>query len=175
MKKLVRYTFVLILGAVLSTATVFAQQQQMPPQPEPLSPEEVTDEQLEMVVNVSEAVQGLQKEADMQMREVIAEEEMEYSRFQQIMMAQQNPQMAGQVNVTEDEKKTLQKVQPKLQEITMKVQQGYMTAIQDEGLSPQKFQQIAQAIQAHPEVAKRFEEIKSESAQESGSNDGSDG
>lgn len=174
MKKLVRYTFVLILGAVLSTATVFAQQQ-MPPQPEPLSPEEVTDKQLEMVVNVSEAVQGLQKEADMQMREVIAGQDMEYSRFQQIMMAQQNPQMAGQVNVTEDEKKTLQAVQPKLQEISMKVQQGYMTAIRDEGLSPQKFQQIAQAIQSHPEVAKRFEEIKNESAEETESNDGNDG
>lgn len=173
MKKLVRYSFVLILGAVLSTATVFAQQQ-MPPQPEPLSPEEVTDEQLEMIVNVSEAVQGLQKEADMKMREVIAGQEMEYSRFQQIMMAQQNPQMAGQVNVTEEEKKTLQEVQPKLQEISMKVQQGYMTAIQDEGLSPQKFQQIAQAIQSHPEVAKRFEEIKSKSvgAEEDTQNDG---
>lgn len=174
MKKLVRYSFVLILGALFSTATVFAQQQQMPPQPEPLSPEEVTDEQLEMVVNVSEAVQGLQKEADMQMREVIANQDMEYSRFQQIMMAQRNPQMAGNVNMTDEEKKTLQKVQPEIQKISMKVQQGYVTAIEDEGLSPQKFQQIAQAIQAHPEVAKRFEEIKGESAEETDS-DGSEG
>ena len=170
MKKLVRYSFVLILGAILGTAAVFAQQQ-MPPQPEPLSPDEITDEQLEMIVNVSEAVQDLQKEADMEMREVIAGEEMEYSRFQQIMMAQQNPQMAGQLNVTEQEKQILQQVQPKLQEITMKVQQGYMTAIQDEGLSPQKFQQIARAIQAHPEVAERFEKLKNESDSESGSDD----
>ena len=164
MKKLVRYSLVFMVGAIFSTATVTAQQQQMPPQPKPLSPEEVTDEQLEMIVNISEAVQSLQKEADTQMREVIAKQEMEYSRFQQIMMAQQNPQMAQKVNMTDEEKKTIQKVQPELQKISMKVRQGYVTAIQDEGLSPQKFQQIAQAIQAHPEVAKRFEEIKNESA-----------
>ncbi len=157
-----RSTLVIMMGVILSTGTIFAQQQQMPPQPQPLSPDEVTDAQLEMVLNVSQSVQGMQQEADTKMREVIAEQDMEYSRFQQIMMAQQNPQMAGQLNLTEEEKTTIQEVQPELQKITQEIQQGYMTAIQDEGLTPQKFQQIAQAIQAHPEVAERFEAIKSE-------------
>jgi hypothetical protein len=175
MKKLLRHSLILFLGALFSTATVFAQQQQMPPQPEPLSPEEVTDDQLEMVLNVSEEVQGIQKEADTKMRKVIAEQDMEYSRFQQIMMAQQNPQMAGQLNLTDEEKQTIQEVQPELQEISMTVQQEYVAAIQNEGLTPQKFQQIAQAIQAHPEVAERFEAIKSEQAESMMESDGSDG
>ena len=169
-----RSTLVILMGVIFSTSAIFAQQQQMPPQPKPLSPDEVTDAQLEMVLSVSESVQGVQKEADAKMREVIAEEDMEYSRFQQIMMAQQNPQMAGQLNLTEEEKQTIQSIQPKLQEITMGIQQAYMSAIQEEGLTPQKFQQIAMSIQTHPEVAERFEAMKTDDS-EAEMDSGSDG
>lgn len=166
-----RSTLVILMGVIFSTSAIFAQQQQMPPQPEPLSPDEVTDAQLEMIVSISKSIEDVQQEADAEMREVIAEEDMEYSRFQQIMMAQQNPQMAGQLNLTEEEKQTIQAVQPKLQEITMGIQQAYMSAIQEEGLTPQKFQQIAQAIQTHPEVAERFEALRTEGSAEMDSED----
>lgn len=159
MKNLVRYTFVLMVGAIFGTTAVFAQQQQMPPQPEPLSPEEVTDEQLVMISNVTQAGQGIQEEADKKMKEVIEEVGMEYTRFQEIVMAQQNPQMAGQIEITDEEQETLQQVQPDLMQINQQAQQQYIAKIEEEGLSIQEFQQIAQAIQAHPEVAERFEEI----------------
>lgn len=168
MKKFTRYTFVLFLGAIFSTATVFAQQQQMPPQPEPLSPEEVTDEQLEMVASVSEAAQGIQQEADQKMRGIVEDEGMEYTRFQQIMMAQQNPQMAGQLDLTEDEQQTLQKLQPELQEVNNQAREQYMSAIEEEGLTPQKFQQIALSIQTHDEVAQRFQEIQNDTTETDG-------
>lgn len=159
MKILMRSTFLALLGILLSTATVFAQQQQMPPQPQPLSPEEVTDEHLEKISNVSQAMQGIQEEADSDMRKVVEEVDMEYQRFQQIMMAQQNPQLANQLQLSSEEQETLQEIQPELMKINQKAQQQYMTKIEDEGLSIQEFQQIAQAIQTHPEVAERFKKI----------------
>lgn len=163
MKNLMRYTFIVFLGAIFSTATVFAQQQQqqMPPQPEPLSPEEVTDEHLEKVSNVTQAGQGIQEEAEEKMKSVVEEVGMEYERFQQIMMAQQNPQLADQIEVSGEEEQSLQQIQPELMQINQEAQQKYMTKIEEEGLSIQEFQQIAQAIQTHPEVAERFEEINS--------------
>lgn len=161
MKNLMRYTFMVFLGVIFSTATVFAQQQQMPPQPEPLSPEKVTDEHLEKVSNVTKAGQGIQKEAEEKMRNVVEEVGMQYERFQQIMMAQQNPQLADQIEVSGEEEQALQQIQPDLMQINQEAQQKYMTNIEEEGLSIQEFQQIAQAIQTHPEVAKRFEEINS--------------
>lgn len=161
MKNLMRYAFMVFLGVIFSTATVFAQQQQMPPQPEPLSPEEVTDEHLEKVSNVTQAGQGIQKEAEEKMKSVVEEVGMEYERFQQIMMAQQNPQLAGQIEVSGEEEQALQQIQPDLMQINQEARQKYMTNIEEEGLSIQEFQQIAQAIQTHPEVAKRFEEINS--------------
>lgn len=161
MKKLFKLSLILLVGTFFSTAAL-AQQQQMPPQPEPLSPEEVTDEHLEKVSSVTKAGQGIQEEADSKMKEAVEEVGMEYERFQQIMMAQQNPQMAGELDLSEEEQQTLQEVQPQLMEINQEAQQKYIAMIQDEGLSIQEFQQIAQAIQAHPEVAERFEEINGE-------------
>ncbi|MEX0723414.1 MAG: DUF4168 domain-containing protein [Gracilimonas sp.] len=163
MKNLMRYTFVIFLGVIFSTATAFAQQQQqqMPPQPEPLSPEEVTDEHLQKVSNVTKEGQGIQEEADKKMKDVVEEVGMEYERFQQIMMAQQNPQLADQMEITSEEQQALQEVQPELMQINQEAQEKYVTKIEEEGISVQEFQQIAQAIQAHPEVAERFEEINS--------------
>ncbi|MFD2532884.1 DUF4168 domain-containing protein [Gracilimonas halophila] len=161
MKKLMRYTFLVLLGVIFGTTAIYAQQQQMPPQPEPLSPEEVTDEHLEKISNVTQAGQGIQEEADNKMREVIEDVGMEFQRFQQIMMAQQNPQLANQLQLSSEEQETLQEIQPELMKINQEAQQQYMAKIEEEGLSIQEFQQIAQAIQAHPEVAERFEEINS--------------
>lgn len=160
MKKLMRYTFLVLLGVIFGSTAIYAQQQ-MPPQPEPLSPEEVTDEHLEKISNVTQAGQGIQEEADSKMREVIEDVGMEFQRFQQIMMAQQNPQLANQLQLSSEEQETLQEIQPELMKINQEAQQQYMTKIEEEGLSIQEFQQIAQAIQAHPEVAERFEEINS--------------
>lgn len=159
MKNLLRFTSLLILGMAVSTTLVFAQQQQMPQQPEPLSPEEVTDEQLTLVSKVTQSAQQIQQDADEKMKGVVDEVGMEYSRFQQIMMAQQNPQMAGQIDVTDEEQATLQQIQPDLMQVQQEAQQKYIAKIEEQGLTVQEFQQIAQAIQAHPEVAERFEKI----------------
>lgn len=162
MKNLFKYTLILLLGTLFSTATVVAQQQQMPPQPEPLSPEEVTDEDLEMLSNITKEGQGIQEEADAKMKVVVEDGGMEFERFQEIMMAQQNPQLAGQIEITEDEQSTIQEIQPDLMKINQEAQQQYIQVIEEEGLGLQRFQRLARAIQTHPEVAERFEDINGE-------------
>lgn len=162
MKNFLKYGITLIFGALFISASALAQQQMTPPQPEPLSPEEVTDEQLVMLSEITKAGQGIQEEAQKKMQAAIEETSMEYSRFEEIMMSQQNPQMAGQLNLSEEEQQTIQQVQPQLMQINQQAQQQYMQAIQEAGMDLQTFQQVAQAIQAHPEVQQRFEAINSE-------------
>ncbi|MFP8487609.1 DUF4168 domain-containing protein [Gracilimonas sp. Q87] len=159
MKTFLKYSTTLILGAIFVSATAFAQQQMTPPQPEPLGPDEVTDEQLVMLSEITKAGEGIQQEAQQKMQATIEETSMEYSRFEEIMMSQQNPQMAGQLDLSEEEQQTIQQVQPQLMQINQEAQQQYMQAIQEAGMDLQTFQQVAQAIQAHPEVAERFEAI----------------
>ena len=104
------------------------------------------------------------------MKSVVDEVGMEFSRFQEIMMAQQNPQIAGQMELTSEEQKSLQEIQPKLMEVTQEINQKYMAKIEEEGLTLQKFQQITQAIQAHQEVAERFEKINNPDSEEDNGN-----
>ncbi len=162
MKNLAQYTFLIVLGVLIGSNPLLAQQQQMPPKPKALSADEISKEDLQMVVHVSDAAQNIQMKTDEKVKDLLKEEEMEYTRFQQIMMAQQNPQTANDAGMTEDEKATLQKVQPKLMQISQESRQQYMSAIEEEGLTIPKFQQLAQAIQTNPEVAKRFEKVKTE-------------
>lgn len=160
MKKTLRNSLLIILGAIFSTVTAFAQ---VPQQPEPLNPDDITKEDLQMVSNISDAAQDIQKEADDKVKGIVEGEGMEFPRFQEIVMSQQNPQMAGEVEISEDEQKTLEKVQPDLTQVNQEAQQKYMETIEEEGLSIQKFQQLAQAIQTNPEVAERFEKIRNDS------------
>lgn len=171
MKHLARTTLLVILGLALSTTAILAQQQQMPPQPEPLSPEEVTDSQLDMLVGVSQAAEGIQMEADQKMRAALENGGMDFSRFQEIMMAQQDPTKAEDIELSEEEQQTLQTIQPELMQINQEARQNYMAAIEEQGFSIQEFQQIAQAVQSHPEVAKRYEAKLSESETDSGNDD----
>ncbi|MDZ7808079.1 MAG: DUF4168 domain-containing protein [Gracilimonas sp.] len=166
MKNFLKYSITLIFGALFVSATAFAQQQMAPPQPEPLSPDEVTDEQLVMLSDITKAGQGIQEEAQQKMQAAIEETSMEYSRFEEIMMSQQNPQMAGQLDLSEEEQQTIQQVQPQLMQINQEAQQQYMQAIQEAGMDLQTFQQVAQAVQAHPEVKQRFDAINSEDGEE---------
>lgn len=157
MKYIYRPFMLIMLGALLSTVTALAQ---VNTQSQSLNPDEITDEDLQMVVNISDSATGIQEEANAKMKEVIENEGMPFERFQEIVMSQQNPQLAGQLQLTDAEQLILEKIQPDLLIINQEAQQQYKDAITNEGLTLEKFQQIAMAIQTHPEVAQRFDEIR---------------
>ena len=162
MKNFFKLTTTLIFGALFISATAFAQQQMAPPQPQPLSPDQVTDEHLTMLSDIMKVGEGIQKDAETKMKDAVEETNMKFSRFEEIMMSQQNSQMAGQLKLTEEEQQTIQEIQPQLMKINQQAKQQYMQAIQEAGMDLQTFQQVAQALQAHPEVQQRFEAINDE-------------
>lgn len=155
--KIIRCLMVMML-AFTASAVVAVAQVSSPPQP--LSPEEITDEDLQMVVNISDSATGIQEEASAKIKEVVEREGMDFERFQEIVMSQQNPQLAAQLKLTAEEEEVLKNVESDLMIISQEAEQKYMETIENEGLSLKKFQQIAMSIQTYPEVAQRFEEIK---------------
>lgn len=157
MKYVNRFTLLIILGALISTVTAYAQ---VSTTPESLDPDEITDEDLQLVVNISDSATGIQEEANAKMKEIVEGEGMTFERFQEIVMNQQNPQMAGQVEITDEEQQTLETIQPDLMQVNQEAQQRYLETIENEGLTVEKFQQLAIAIQTNPEVAERFEKIR---------------
>lgn len=165
-KKTVPFVLGILLVAV---STTFAQGQQMQ-QMQNSQADSVTDKELKTFVETTQELQGIQQDIQSQVQDMVKEEDIEFQRFQQIMMSKQNPQMAKNVEVTDAEEEAIQKLQPKLQEISQEAQKQQLAVIQEKGLSPQRFQQIAQAVQSNPQMMQRFQQMSQEM-----SNDEEDG
>ena len=52
-----------------------------------------------------------------------------------------------------------------MQKINQQNRQKFKSAIQENGLTLQRFQQILQAVQSNPELAQQFQKMKTEKAQ----------
>ena len=151
----------LLLGFLLMAGSAIAQGQQMPQNS--TQADSITDEELKKFASVSAESQKIQQEMRKKVDSMLTEEDMEMQRFQQIMMSKQNPKMADSVQVTDEEKKKMKKIQPKLMKANRQAQQKMVGVIKDNGLQPQRFQQIMQAVRSNPEVMKRFRKISKES------------
>lgn len=149
-----------VLGFLLMVGSAFAQGQQM--QQQTAQPDSVTDEELEKFAMVTNELQQIQRESQKEVEKMLSDKEMDMQRFQQIMMSRQNPQMSDSVEITEEEKQTMEEIKPKLQKMQQQSRQKMMGAMQENDLQPQRFQAISQALQSDPEVMNRFKEIAQE-------------
>lgn len=143
---------------VLVSAGLLAAQQQ-PQMPDVPSPNDISDEELVMFVDASDAIQPIQENAQNEMQEVIEDEGMQWERFQQIMMSMQNPQMSGQMDISDEEEQTIQNVQPKLQEIQMEATNEISSEIANQGIEVERYRAIFMSLQQHPELMERLEAL----------------
>ena len=140
---------------------MFAQvQQQQPPQQQPDLPTsaDVSDDEIQQIVQAIELMDPIQMEAQEKIEEAVQAENITAERFQQLMMAMQNPQMADEVDMTDEEMEKIQTLQPKLMEIQGEAQQEMMEKIEESGLTVERFQQINMGAQQDPELMQRLEE-----------------
>jgi len=156
-------TVPVVLGILLMAGSAFAQGQQMQ-QMQNAQADSVSDKELEKFVETAQDLRSIQENIQSEVQGMVQEEDMTFQRFQQIMMSKQNPQMAKKVEVTDDEEAVIKELQPKLQKIQQEANQKQMSAIQDNGLTPQRFQQIAQAVQSDPAMMKRFQQMSADTA-----------
>lgn len=158
----------IFLGVLLMAGSVFAQVQQQQQQQQDI--DEVTDEELENFVAVTQTFQEINADIQSQAEEILSEEEnMDFQRFQEIMTLQQNPQMAQQADIeqpTEDEQAIIKGLQPQLQELGKEAEEKRVAAIEDEDLSMQRFQEIAQAIQSDPQMMQRVQKMMQDTVDE---------
>jgi hypothetical protein len=155
--QLFRIIILTTIVGLLSAATVYSQAEMgVPPQADL---PEVTDAELETFVDTILELEPIQEKANEEIEEVIQEEGFTLERFQQILMAMQNPQLAGQVNVTNDEQEKLAEMQPKLMQIQMDAEEQMIAKIEDGGLSVERYQQITQSIQQREDLQEKFEAL----------------
>jgi hypothetical protein len=143
-------------------AVAQGQQQPQPQMPEVPSPDQISDDELIAFVDASDAIQPIQQNAQAEMQEAVEEEGIEWERFQQIMMTMQNPQMAGQADVSNEEQMAIQAVQPRLEEIEMEAYDDITSEIANQGIDVERYQAIFMSLQQHPELMERLEALMDE-------------
>lgn len=159
--KFLKHSAAFVLGFFLVAGSVFAQGQQMQPQ----QPDSISDEELESFAHVTNEVQKINQESQKKVQSMLEDKDMDMQRFQVIMQSQQNPKMADSVNVTEEEQKTIDEMEPKLMKMQQNSRQKMMDAMQENDLNPKRFQTIMRAVQSDQAVAQRFQKIAQETMQ----------
>ncbi|MEX0593643.1 MAG: DUF4168 domain-containing protein [Balneolaceae bacterium] len=158
--KTIQSMFAGLFALLLMATAVSAQQmqpQQQPQQPQAPAPDEISDDELLTFVATSDAIRPIQEEAQMDMRGVIEEEGISIQRFQQLMMAMQNPQMADQVEMSAEEEQSIQEMEPKLVEIETAASEEITSEIANQGLDVDRYQAIYMSLQQHPELMERLQ------------------
>ena len=168
--KLSKKIFPVVLGLLFLSGTAFAQGQQM--QMNSAAADSISDKELKSFVKTTQEVQVLGQEMQMEMQSIIQEEDITMQRFQQIMQSQQNPQAAGDVEITEEEQEIINGLQPKLQKIGQEAQQKQIGVIQDNGLTLQRYQQIAQTVRSNPAMMQKVQKMMTDSTDKEMEEDG---
>lgn len=153
---LLKLIFILpVMGLCLLFSLNAMAQQTTPPQQQPV--EDFKEEELKQFAHAAGKVMVIQQETEQKMMKVLEEENIEVDKFNEILMAQQSqdPELAA----SEEEMESFNKASEKMMEIQNEVQGEMVKAIQEEGLEPEKYEQIMLAYQSSPEVKAKIDAL----------------
>ncbi len=147
---------------LIAAGITVAQVQQQAPPPPPQQPEfptsaDVSDDEILLLVSTINDLQPIEEKAQEKIGEALEEEGLTMERFQQMMMAMQNPQMAEEANVTDEEMAKLQTLQPALMQIQGEAEQEMIAKIEDNGFTLERYQGIIMGAQQDPELMARLQ------------------
>jgi PBP1b-binding outer membrane lipoprotein LpoB len=115
-----------------------------------------TDEELKQFVSAAAKVIHLQEEGQIQMLSVIQENDITLERFNEMVIEAQTIGPEN-INATEEELVAFNNTLIDVQLIQVQLQESMISAIQEEGLQIDKYQDIMQAYEVDPEVKQRVD------------------
>jgi hypothetical protein len=121
--------------------------------------ESVSDTELENFAAALQDVQEIRQGMAEETQQAVGESPLEQQRFEEIYGARQSggQQDAG---TTEAENRQFEELMSQIQEIQQQSNEEMVQAVEEEGLSVQRFNEIAQAIQQNPELQQEFREMQ---------------
>lgn len=144
----------LLFFAALGSTAVYAQNTQLPQQQQEIK---VDEAELTKFAYAFQQIRVLMAEAQQEMSEVIKEEGMEIQRFNEIHQAQMNPE--AEVEATAKEKEDYQDIIAELEKMQQGIQEKMEKAVTEKGLTPERYEQIATALQNSPELQERLKQV----------------
>jgi hypothetical protein len=139
----------LFLTLLLSSTFIFAQAPQVP------QDTDVSDKELETFASAFQQVQALDQKAQQDMVKAVQDEGLSIERYNEILQSIEDPNQDA--NPTEEEQQQFDKVNKEIEVIQQKAQESMHKKIQDEGLSIERYQEIAFALQNSTELQEKLQ------------------
>lgn len=117
----------------------------------------VTDQELNKFANAYQAVQVENQKAQQEMVAMIEESGLDVEKFQNIQKAQMDPNT--EVEATEKELTAHKQVMAEIQAMQPKLQSEMEGLIKKQGLTMQRYQEVAAAIQTNQELQQQLQAI----------------
>jgi len=157
-----KYALAALAFACISGVETFAQ---VSPATSPQQSQEVQtnfeDEELKQFASAAGKVVVIQQETEQKMIQAIESEDLEINKFNEILMAQQN-QQTDQLEATPEDLQKFDKAAAQVMQIQTEVQEEMVEAIKEEGLEPQKYEQILLAYQSDANVKAKIDALISQ-------------
>ncbi len=119
-----------------------------------------TDEELQLFVEAVEQIMPLQQMSQMQvMEEIDDQEDITPEKFQEI---NQSIQMGAEPEATEEEMDAFEVAMENIEEIQKEFEETLMEAVEETGLSYQRYEEILDAYEEDPELQERIHSILEE-------------
>ncbi len=160
----------LVISILLLVENIYAQsspagstqsiQQQMGAAQLPEEAKDVSDQELENFLTVNQKMQSVQIETQKKMHTVISEEGLSPKRYDEIARSQMDK--SKNADASEEELQKAQKASNRMQTLQQQMHTKGAEVIQEEGLTPVRYQQIGMAIQQKPELQKRYQQLVAE-------------
>ncbi|WP_029034180.1 DUF4168 domain-containing protein [Salinimicrobium terrae] len=138
---------------MLGSTAVFAQQ--LPQQQQQQT--EISDAELTKFVKALQGIQVVTQQAQQKMMEMVQEEGMEIPRFNELHQATVNPEV--EVVATPEEKAAHKKIIGELEGMQAGVQEQLENLITEQGLSLERYEQIAMRLQSDTQLQQRIQQM----------------
>lgn len=127
---------------------------------------DVTDEELREFVNVSMVAQEIQMGAQTDMVDVVEQEGLDVETYNLIAESRYNEQPDENLDVSDEEIEKYESASAAVSELERELDQEMTEAIEDEGMSRERFMELNMALQQDPELQERVQQIMMESQME---------
>ncbi len=150
-----RCTAALLFVFMAVSAQAQFEQPQQPAQDIP----EVSDQELQVFVDASIKAQQIQTEAQMEMIGIVEDEGLDVETYNEIMQGMQMGQSPEDLEVSSDQIERFEKASEMIGEIEQEMEGELISAIEDEGMNLDRYEQIFTAIQTDPELQQKMQQM----------------
>lgn len=130
-----------------------------PVQAQPQPAAEVSSEDIEKFARAIAQLQSIQQETQTELLQIVEGQGLTPDRFNQIAEAQQNPQAATDVEISDEELQSFEQAANEITAVRQQTQARLQEAVQAEGLEVEQFNQILAAVQQDPALQQEVEQI----------------